>query len=44
MIIDASFEDGIQVREYLMDFIRYLCNHSNLLRVSQTGKDTGDFV
>jgi hypothetical protein len=44
MIIDASFEHSIQIRECLMDLPRYLCNDPNLLWVSQAGKNPGDFV
>jgi len=44
MIVNASFQDGIEIRKRFLNFIRYFCNHPDFHRVGQTRKDTRDFI
>jgi hypothetical protein len=38
MIVNASFQDSIEIREHLLDFFRNLCNDPDLHRVGQAWK------
>ena len=44
MIVDTSFNDGIEVGEDFMNLIRNFCDDPDLFRVSDAREDATDFV
>jgi hypothetical protein len=44
VIVNTPFDDSIEIGKNLMDFVRDLCDDTNLFGVSDTGKDASDFA
>jgi hypothetical protein len=42
MIVDAPFKNGVEIGKDLVNFVRYLSDDANLLRISDARKDSSD--
>jgi hypothetical protein len=44
VIVNTPFNDSIEIGKGIVDFVRYLCDDTDLFWISQTRESTGNFV
>jgi hypothetical protein len=44
VVVNTPLNDRIKIGEDLVDFVRDLCDDTNLFRISDAGKDASDFA